>query len=175
MASFVKVISTELDKLNRRVVKFLRNGSRDVQTADQVAPHGIDSNPVKDMIAIYADTTGKGDTVIVGYLNRNQLAGIGETRIFSTDENGVLKTYHWLKNDGTHEIGGNTDFMVRYSKLEEAFNELKNKFNTHVQNYNTHVHPGVTAGGASSAATPAVSTESAANIALAKISQIKTI
>lgn len=175
MGSYIKVLSSEFDKLKRRVIKYIRFGASNAHTSLQAAPHGIDSNPVKDMIAIYANTNGDGESVIIGYLNRDQLAAVGETRLYSTDVNGVMKTYHWLKNDGTQEIGGNTDFMVRYSKLEEAFNQLKSDFNALVQAHNTHTHPGVQAGGGLTGATPTTGNPSNANIAPAKISQIKTI
>lgn len=174
MGALVKVLSSEFDSLKRRVIKYMRFGNN-AHTSLQVAPHGIDSNPVKGMIAIYADTSGNGDTVIIGYLNKDQLAAVGELRLYSTDNNGVMKTYHWLKNDGTQEIGGNTDFMVRYSKLEQAFNQLKGDFNTHVQHYNAHAHAGVTAGGASTLPTPTTSNPSNADITPAKIQEIKTI
>lgn len=170
-----KVFSTEIDSLARRIVKFLRYGLKDVQTSVQVAPYGVDSNPVKDMIAIYGPTSEKGQTVIIGYINKNQLAGIGEFRTFSTDENGAVKFYTWLKNDGTMEIGGDAKNMVRYQELETAFNELKGKFNSLVQAYNTHAHAGVTTGGGTSGTTPATATESTADISGAKIEEIKTL
>lgn len=128
--NLVKTISTEVNDLTERIVKFLRFGLNDVQTAAQAASYGVDSNPIKDMIAIYGSTSDKGKPVIIGYINKNQLADIGESRIFSTDEDGVLKTYIWLLNDGVMEVGGDTDFMVRFSKLKEAFDEMQSDVNS---------------------------------------------
>ncbi|KKN55741.1 hypothetical protein LCGC14_0579510 [marine sediment metagenome] len=128
--NLVKIISTEIDDLTQRVSKFLRFGLNDVQTAIQTAPYGMDSNPIKGMIAVYGATSEKGKPVIIGYINKNQLADIGEARIFSTDENGVLKTFIWLKNDGIIEIGGDVDNMVRFSELKTAFNEMQSDVNT---------------------------------------------
>ena len=119
------------------------------------------------MVAVYGPSSEPGKTVIVGYLNKNQLAGIGETRIYSTDSDGALKTYVWLKSDGTIEVGGNTDFMVRYSKLEEAFNELKGKFNSFANAY--------VPGGPSAQGLPATVQPSNADITQAKIAEIKTV
>lgn len=167
MLNAVKVISTELDNLTRRVVKYLRLGKSDVQTSLQSACFGIDSNPVKDLVAIYGQTGEKGKTVIIGYLLKGQLTATGETRLYSTDADGALKTFIWLKNDGTIEIGGGTDFMVRYSKLEEAFNELNNKFNAFANAY--------VPGGPSSVGLPAAAQPSNADITQAKIEEIKTI
>lgn len=172
--NLVKIISTEIDSLNRRVVKFLRFGKSDIQTSFETSSCGIDSNPIKDMIAVYVETATKGQTVIIGYINKKQLAAVGELRLYSTNETGVEKFYTWLKNDGTMEIGGDSDNMVRYSKLEDAFNELKADFNSFITAYNTHVHVGVTSGFASSGTTTP-GTQSTADITPAKIDEIKTL
>lgn len=182
--NLVKVISTSWDDIGRTLVKVLRLGNKDIQTPLEATPYGTDSNPVKDMIAIYSQTQTKGDAVIIGYLNKNRLADIGEHRLFSTDSDGNLSTYVWLKNDNTMEIGGDTDNMVRYSELKSAFDELKSDFNTFVTTkYNTHVHPitvgGVTpgAGVGTGTSTPTVSSgsPSTADISGAKITEIKTL
>lgn len=167
MVTLVKVLNSEVDKVRRRVVKFLRFGKADYQTSLQVAPYGVDANPIKDMVAIYLETAEKGRTIIIGYINKNQLADIGEHRLFSTDANGVLKTYLWLKNDGTMEIGGGTDHLVRYSKLEEAFNELKDKFNQFATAY--------VPGSPSTTGLPASVQPSTADITQCKIEEIKTM
>lgn len=129
MINLVKVLDSSIDLLNRRLVKVLRFGKSDVQTPFSVSAYGVDSNPIKDMIAVYSDTGEKGKTIIVGYINKNQLADKGELRLFSTDEVGVLKKYIWLKNDDTIEIGGDTDNMVRYSALATAFNAMLTDLN----------------------------------------------
>jgi hypothetical protein len=172
MINVIKVISTSLDQLSRRVVKFYRFGNSDVATSLEVGPYGTDSNPVKNMVALSVKTGTKGETFVIGYINKQKLAELGEHRTFSTDEDGVLKTYIWLKNDGTIEIGGDSDNMVRFSALETAFNELKGDFNTFIQGYNTHTHP--TPSGVSSP--PVIGgTQSAADISGAKIDEIKTL
>ncbi|MCK4521530.1 MAG: hypothetical protein KAU20_03070, partial [Nanoarchaeota archaeon] len=113
------------------------------------APHGIDSSPVEDLIAVYSPTQQNGRDVILGYLCRNALADVGELRLFSTDSNGVEKNYIWLKNNGSIELGGDADNAVRYSKLEKAFNELKDDHNNLASSFVSHVHPGVTVGAGS--------------------------
>ncbi len=159
------IISTEINNLSQRVSKFLRFGLNDVQTAIQTAPYGVDSNPIKGMIAVYGATSEKGKPVIIGYINKNQLADVGETRIFSTDENGVLQTFIWLQNDGIMEIGGDVDNMVRFSELKSGFDELKSDFNAFL----THVH-----GAAGTPPTPPA-TPSTASIDDSKINEIKTL
>lgn len=112
----LSVASTTWDNLKRLVVKAW-NGKSDTRTAIQAAPHGIDSNPTKGMVAIYVKTELDGNEYIIGYLNKESLAEPGETRIFSTDANGTLKAYSWHKTDGTIQFNGNADNLVRYAAL----------------------------------------------------------
>jgi hypothetical protein len=165
MINISKVISFSFDSLKRQLVKVYRLGKDDVQEAIQGTPFGIDSSPVKDMQAIFMQTGEKGKTVIVGYLNRNHISEKGETRIYSTNDTGVVQIFLHLKNDGTAEFGGDTDNLVRFSKLEEGFNQLKSDFNAFL----THVH----GGSGSPPAPPAI--PSMASIADAKIDEIKTL
>lgn len=174
MNFLVKVISTEVDSLKRRIVKLLRFGRSDVQTAIEVSPYGIDSNPIKDMVAVYAETSEKGKVTIIGYLNKNQQAGIGELRTFSTDNNGVEKFYTWLKNDGTMEIGGNSNFAVKFNELKTEFNALKKSHNDFLTEYKTHVHTGGTISG-STGTTVSTQFPNTSNIDNAKNDKIKTI
>lgn len=169
-----KLISTSIDDLKRRVCKVLRFGNSDVQTALEVTAYGIDSNPIKDMIAIYGETSVKGQVVIIGYLNKNQKAEPGELRLFSTDANGAEKGYIWLKNDGIAEILGNSNFAVKYKELEKAFNDLQKSHNDFLAEYQKHTHltnfPVITTA-------PPVSTQvpDQADITKAKNEKIKTI
>lgn len=130
MNFLTKVISTEIDNLKRRVVKILRFGKSDVQTCIESLPYGIDSNPIKDMVAVYAETNEKGKVAIIGYFNKNQKAGVGELRLFSTDENGIEKFYTWLKSDGTMELGGNSNYAVKYNELKIEYDKTKTYLTT---------------------------------------------
>ena len=116
MISTAKVKQWSIEK-GKRILKLLQFGAK---TAKVAAPFGDDSNPVKDMTAIFAETTASGEPVVIGYINTNQIAQEGEKRIFSLKEDGNLSTYIWLKNDETMEIGGNVDNAVRFSKLKEG-------------------------------------------------------
>ena len=101
MIVVVRVISTELDSLARRVVKFFKLG-KNVHTARQAAPFGFDSNPIpKNMQAIFAETSVDGRPVIIGYLNLDQIVSEGESRMYSVDTDGNLKMYVTCKSDGT--------------------------------------------------------------------------
>jgi hypothetical protein len=171
------VDSTSLGTLGRRIIKFLGLGRSDVQTAPQAAPYGIDSNPTKNMVAIYSDLGNKGAKTVIGYLNVDSVADVGELRLFSTDSDSALQFVIHLRANGTCEIGGTTDNMVRYSKLEDAFNTLKDDLNNHIQNYNAFAAAYVP-GSPSALGTPptaATSTPSTADITPAKIDEIKTL
>jgi phage gp45-like len=165
MINISKVISFSFDSLKRQLVKVYRLGKDDVQEAIQAAPFGVDSSPINDMQAIFMQTGERGKTVIVGYLNRNHISEKGETRIYSTNESGSVQIFLHLKNNGTAEFGGDTDNLVRFSKLEEGFNQLKSDFN----NFLIHTHPA----SGSPPAPPAL--PSTASIAGSKIDKIKTL
>jgi hypothetical protein len=176
MLTLVNIISAEI-KDAIRSVKFLRYGKKDFQTSFQATPPGIDSHPVKDMIAIYSPTDERGETVVIGYINKNQLAAIGETRIFSTNDVGELQTFIWLKNDGTIRIGGDAKNMVRFQELESGFNQLKTDLNNLISAFNAHMHPTAGTGPPSppspGSGIPAVASN--ASIEDAKIDEIKTL
>jgi len=116
MITTARVKEWSLEK-GKRILKVLQFGAK---TSKVAAPFGDDANPVKDMTAILAETGVAGETVIIGYINDNQIAEVGEKRIFSLDATGKLSTYIHLKNDETMEIGGNADYAVRFSKLKEG-------------------------------------------------------
>ena len=89
----------------------------------------------------------------------------------------MLKASIILRKDGTAEILGNTDNMVRFSKLQTAFDQLKSDLNDHVQNWNTFAAAYVP-GGPSPVGLPptaSTSTPSSADVEPAKINEIKTI
>jgi hypothetical protein len=159
------VISTAL-KDAYRIVKVLCLGKDDIREADEAAPFGIDSNPVANMIAVYAPTIDKSEAVIIGYLNAEQLAAPGEVRMYSTDADGKMKIYTWLKADGTMEIGGDADNMVRYTALNTAMQNFKTLINAEL----TKVQAGISGVGGAY-----VKADVSVDISAAKITEIKTL
>lgn len=162
-----------------RVIKVICFGKLDVREASEVAPFGIDTNPIAGMQALYADTQSNGKPVIIGYVNNNQKAGPGEVRVYSVDSNGTEKFYAWMKSDGTYEIGGSDDNMVRFSKLKSEFNEMKGVLNDMVSKWNlfavAYVPGSPSTTGLPASLSGSTITPSAANIDLAKITKVKTI
>lgn len=135
--NLVKIYSTVIDSLKRRIPKFLRYGLRDVQTAQVVAPWGIDSHPIKNAIAAFSETSDKGSPIILGYINVSKKvevgtedhAAIGELRLYSTNAAGEQKIYLWLKNDGTMELGGSTRNVVKYQELDAGLQQMATDIN----------------------------------------------
>ena len=165
MGVISKVISSELDKAKRRIIKVLGKGKNDVRTPFHTSSPNTDSPPIASMRAIYMPTSTKGKSVIVGYINENLVAEPGEYRIKSTDSDGNEKNYVWLKGDGTIEIGGKNDNMVRYSKLDLG---LKNQ-DSQIQAELVKIQAGITAAGGTY--TPG---SIATDISASKINKVKT-
>lgn len=174
MVTIVKTIASKLEDAYRHI-KVQVMGKNDVQTPVEASPYGMDSNPVKDLAAIYALSTVSGEPVIIGYLLKDRLAEVGELRLYATNASGALQNYIWLKSNGDILVGGDADNLVRYTPTETAFNDLKSTVNDLVTAFNAHIHP--TPSGPSSPPTPGAgipATASTADISGAKINEIKT-
>lgn len=172
MISNSKYFSNIIDSTFHRVMKVL--GMNGAATADHVTPFGDDSVPVQGMDALYADTASDELPVIIGYININAMASEGEKRLFSLTKvvaddgtvSYVESFYTWHKNDGTYEIGGNTDNAVRYEKLNAALQLHITKLQTQL----TEIAVGIATGGGTY--TPGDIT---LDISAAKIDEIKTL
>lgn len=164
----VKVASSMV-KNGLRYIKNVFSG--DAHESIQVAPFGDDSCPPDNIKGVKVKTTSDAYQVIIGYFNRSNVATKGEKRIYSVKNDGSVSFFVHLKSDGTVEIGGDTDNLVRYSKLKEGFDQLKSDFNEFKA---THTHIGVTAGGGTSGV-PSDTSPSEADITECKIDEIKTI
>jgi hypothetical protein len=112
-----------------RKLKLTVLGKNDVQEIEQIAPHGIDSCPPSDTRVLHVETLQRGACMVVGSINDNQLAVEGEIRLYSTNADGTLQTYVHLLEDGTIEVGGTVDNMVRYAPMADSVNEIKDDSN----------------------------------------------
>lgn len=112
----------------KRLLKVLSIGG--ALTAKESAPFGVDSNPIANMTAVYAPTSNVSERVVIGYINKNQIAGAGESRLYSVDANGALQSYIWNKANGTLELNGNTYSAVRYQTLNTQLQSLITQINT---------------------------------------------
>lgn len=172
----IKVISTAISEA-KKLIKFERRGKSDIREKLEASPYGLDSNPIKDTRGVFTETTLSGQGVVVGYVNTNQKSDVGEFRTYATDSNGNEVFYSWMKNDGTMEIGGDADNMVRFSELKTAFDQLKNDFDSLVNTYNGHDHivPQAPSGSTTSAPPLSQGSGTTADIDPAKIDEIKTL
>lgn len=169
-----KIFSSKITDIKQRLVKVLRLGRDDTRQGLDVGPPGDDSPPVKDMVAIYSDTGVKGEEVVVGYIDKNKVASPGEKRFFSRDSNGNEATFLFMRNDGTIEIAGDGDHIVRYSELKNAFDELKSDLNDLITIFNTHSHA-YTSDFTTPTSPPSTSaTSSSADVSGSKVDEVKT-
>jgi len=116
MITFSKVRDFVIEN-GKRILKVQEYGAK---TAKVAANYGDDSQPLKNMTAIYSPTAVNSEPVIIGYINTNQVAKEGEKRIFSQSLDGSLSFAIHLKTDGSCEIGGNVDNAVRYQALSTS-------------------------------------------------------
>lgn len=124
--TFGKLDSTTINNLGKRIVKFFEFGAK---TASECAPFGVDCNPIKGMTAIHSQSSNNGESVIIGYINTNQLADVGESRLFSVDDDGNLKAFIWNKKDGKLWLNGDTHTCVRFLPLQTGLNNQNTLIN----------------------------------------------
>ncbi len=170
-----KVLDSFIEKA-KLILKVVRLGNNDSLKSFSVLPFGIDSRPIEGTKAVYMETGNDGEPILIGYINVNSIADKGEIRLYSVDSNGNEQNFIYILKNGEIHVGGSADNMVRYSKLEDGFEQLKSDLNDHIQNWNlfaaAYVPGGPTPVG--SPPTASTSTPSNADIADTKIVEIKT-
>ena len=114
-----------------RMIKVDQFGAKEVY---ECSPFGFDSNPIKDMTAIYADTSENGEPIIIGYINENQIAEKGELRLYNSN-----KGYVWLKKDDTIELNGNSRTIVAFIDLKTELENTINKLNVELTKIQTAI------------------------------------
>jgi hypothetical protein len=129
-----------------RRVKTLVFGKSYTRNPTEIAPYGYDASPIDGINSLYCDTTVNGVTVTVGYVNTQQKAATGESRIFATDSTGDFKFNVWLKSDGTVLIGDSdtpasyTNFLTKFNELKTGFDLLRTEVNAMATTFNSHTH-----------------------------------
>jgi hypothetical protein len=141
----------------------------DIQTAESIRLAGIDSTPPVGSI-VFINDSGEAWKIAVA-INDNIKPDTepGETEIYSSSDGEKLAKVR-CTSDGKTRVNDGDDNAVRFSKLEEAYNDVQSKLNALIVTFIAHVHPGVTSGSASTGVTPPPSPqESSTPIAPAKI------
>lgn len=110
----------------KRILKVFQFGAK---TAKECYPFGFDSVPLENYTAIFAETTNRDEAVIIGYINKNQLAELGESRVYSVGTNGEVKAFMWAKANGDIWLNGSQYTAVRYSNLNDALQNQKTLIN----------------------------------------------
>lgn len=133
--------SSIMDKI--RKITAVVFGKDYVRKSNEIAPYGYDASPVDNMYAAYSSTNTVGVTIILGYMNTQQKAQKGESRIFATDGNGVFKYNVWLTANGV--LIGDSDNPSDYINNLMKWTE----FNSIMQSYLTTQNAAISAGVAS--------------------------
>lgn len=133
MITLAKVKDSFLEK-SKMIIKVLQFGPK---TAKQVLPFGIDSNPLENYTAIYAETSNAAEAVILGYINKNYITEKGEIRIYAADPNGVTKAYAHAKVNGVLELNGSEFSAVRFQNLKTAVDSTNTSINAELAKIST--------------------------------------
>ena len=120
----------------QRILKVMQYGPK---TANECGPFGLDSSPLENYTAIYSETANVGESLIIGYIQKNQIAQQGEARLFSLDSNGLLKAEIFCKADGTIILNGGGFNSVRYENLNSELQQLKTDINTELLKVQTAI------------------------------------
>ena len=165
--SFISIGSSKVEKVDRASGNsVIANASGDAERgldAEVYGHHGFISRPSSRTRGVRI-RIGSLSIVIAAYTyGVEPPSNAGATKVYSTDADGVEQGSHLIDDDGTHVFNEGTDFAVRFSALETAFNSLKSSFNA-------HTHTGVSTGGGTSGTT---ATPSTADISGAKVEEIK--
>jgi hypothetical protein len=140
----------------------------DIQTVEYYDCGGRDYLPPDGAEVVIVDISPSYRVAVAVDDRQDSVVAKGEQELYSLDEAGTAKAATIkLTNDAVIEMNGDTDFAVRYSELESAFNQLKQDLNAFILIYNTHSHSAF--GGPPSA----TGLDSAADISGAKIDEIK--
>lgn len=159
-----RTVTTNRDGTTQRLMLQVQmSDPDDIQTVEYVPMPGTDDNPINGTKVFIIDV-GPGYLIAIGADDGVDPWGdTGDKRLYSVDDLGVVQAFIKLLKSGIIEVNGNADFAVR-------FNELQSKLTALESQLKTHVHPGVTAGGASTAASV---TAFDIDISSAKVNEVK--
>ena len=135
MITLSKLKSVAIEQ-GQRILKVLQYGPK---TANECGPFGLDSSPLPEYTAIYAETSNVSESLIIGYIQKNQIAQQGEARLFSLDSKGLLKSEIFCKADGTIILNGGGFNSVRYESLNSELQKLKTDINTELLKVQTAI------------------------------------
>lgn len=136
MISLAKYFSSAIEQ-GKRILKVTQFGTK---TAKEAYPFGFDSQPPEGMTAIYSETSNADEAVIVGYINKHQLVGVGESRMYSLGSDGEVKAYVVCTSLGSIELNGNEFSAVRYENLVTGLNAQNTLINAELAKIATAIN-----------------------------------
>jgi len=116
MLTFSKLKSSSIEQ-GKRILKVFQFGAK---TAKESSPFGFDSSAPENWTAIFGETSNKGESVIIGYINKNQLAEVGSSRIYAIGSSGEVVGYVHSRASGVLELNGSEFSGVRFQPLKSA-------------------------------------------------------
>lgn len=116
MLTLSKLKSSSIEQ-GKRILKVFQFGAK---TAKEVGPFGFDSAAPENWTAIYGETSNKGESVVIGYINKNQLSEVGGSRMYSLGSSGEVVGYVYARASGVLELNGDEFSGVRFQTLKTA-------------------------------------------------------
>ena len=113
-----------------RLLQVVISDPEDVQTAEFLSGPGDDSAPELGSKVLLIGPGPAWKAVAACSDTVAPSIDSGERKLYSV-LNGVIQAFINLLSDGTLELNGGSDFAVRYTGLESAFNQLKADFDAH--------------------------------------------
>ena len=84
----MNIFITKVLQATKDNIKVLRFGKSDVRQAIQYLPHGVDSKPLKNTKALFATTSNKGETAVLGYFLKSDATEPGESKYYAVNDAG---------------------------------------------------------------------------------------
>lgn len=112
----------------KRIIKSIGIGGT-VMTTKESYPFGFDSQPHEGWTAIFSETSNRDEAVIVGYINKNQLAEAGSSRMYAVGEDGVVRGFIHCRLGGNIELNGSEYSAVRFDPLDSQLQAQKELIN----------------------------------------------
>ena len=147
--------------VNKLLLQVRLSDIDDVQTVEFKSHAGDDTRPPNGSNVLVVSAGEAWKIAVASDDDVVPSMAVGEKKLYSTS-GGSIQAFINLKSDGTIEINGNTDFAVRFTALETAFNQLKS-------DYNSHTHVSVTSVGTPTIPVP----QSTADMSGAKVDGVK--
>lgn len=128
MISLSKIKSSTIES-GKRILKVIGIGGS-AYTAKESYPFGFDSVPPEGYTALYSDTSNRDESVIIGYINKSQLAEVGGARMYAVGSFGEVSGFVYVRASGDIELNGSNYSAVRFQELKTQIDLLQTQINS---------------------------------------------